>query len=790
MNRSSRSGGLALIALLACAAFAAPAAAKGGLEATITRNAQGIPTIEADDFKSLGYGYGYAFAKDNICTIADTYLTSNAERSRWFGPDAETPEGFTNLDSDFFYQRIKDQRTVEELTNQPPPDGPKRNVRRAVAGYVKGYNLYLERTGVDNLPDPRCAGEPWVRPIDKWDVYRRFYELDLYASAGAAIDGIAGAQPPGAATPPAPRPSRGAVERLGRALEPDALGSNAWGLGSEVTKSGGGIVLANPHFPWQGPRRFYQSHLVVPGKFNVSGASLFGAPVINIGHTRNLAWSHTVSTAYRFTPMFLELAPGDPTTYLVDGQPEPMTANETTVEVLQPDGSVAPQTRTLYSSRYGPIVNSIQGQDLFAWTADSAYAMYDVNAANGRLINHFFEINKAQSTKDALAILRKFEGIPWVNTIAADSKGRALYADIGAIPNVPDEKAVDCAGGIGVLSFPAFGLPVLDGSRSECAPGTDPDSAAPGIFGASQLPVLQRRDYVANSNDSYWLTNPAQPLEGYPRIVGDEGTARSLRTRLGLKMIEGRLAGTDGFAGNKFTRNQVRKLVFQNRHYGGELFRDDLAAFCRANPTLTDSGGAAVDVAEACPALEGWDLKVNLESTGALLFDRFLANLGDFPFANPFDLADPVNTPNGLDTSDPAVGTALADAVTDLRSSNIPLDAPYGDYHYEQRGSERIPIHGGTGDPDGIFNAIYGEFKPGIGYDEISDGSSFVMVTSFEGGCPKDRSILTYSLSENPASKYHSDQTRLYSQKKWVDPPFCAGEVERTAKQVKVVRSR
>jgi acyl-homoserine-lactone acylase len=64
------------------------------------------------------------------------------------------------------------------------------------------------------------------------------------------------------------------------------------------------------------------------------------------------------------------------------------------------------------------------------------------------------------------------------------------------------------------------------------------------------------------------------------------------------------------------------------------------------------------------------------------------------------------------------------------------------------------------------------------------------MVTSLteDQRCPKDRSILTYSLSANPSSNHYADQTRMYSQKQWVDPPFCAGEVERTAKSVKTVR--
>ena len=81
------------------------------------------------------------------------------------------------------------------------------------------------------------------------------------------------------------------------------------------------MVLGNPHFPWDGSERFYQSQLTIPGKVNVSGASLFGVPLVLIGHTDNLAWSHTVSTAYRFTPFELTLVPGSPTTYLYDGRP-------------------------------------------------------------------------------------------------------------------------------------------------------------------------------------------------------------------------------------------------------------------------------------------------------------------------------------------------------------------------------------------------------------------------------------------------------------------------------------
>ena len=238
MGSVSRRGTVA-VWMLAIGALAVPAMAEAKLEAKITRNKQGIPTIEADSYKDLGFGYGYAFAEDNICVIADTYLTVERRAlASGSAPTPRRPRASRNLDSDLFYQRIKDNGTVAEIYGRKPPTGPKPEVKQAVTGYVKGYNAYLKKTGVANLPDPTCAGQPWVRPITKQDVYQRFYELTLYASAGISIDGIANAQPPAAAPRPASGsaddvPSAAEVAELGEALDDTSeLGSNAWGLGS------------------------------------------------------------------------------------------------------------------------------------------------------------------------------------------------------------------------------------------------------------------------------------------------------------------------------------------------------------------------------------------------------------------------------------------------------------------------------------------------------------------------------------------------------------------------------
>jgi acyl-homoserine-lactone acylase len=787
---------VAVLVVLLVGTAPGDAAPKGKkLKATIHRDGHGIPHIEAADFRGLGFGYGYALAEDNICTIAESYVTVRAERSRYFGPDGSYEQrgnGFkaNNLNSDFFYQRINDNQTVEKLLAQPPPDGPVQAIREGVSGYVAGYNKYLAATGVGNLPDPRCRGAEWVKPISDIDAYRRFYQLALLASATVAIDGIGNQKTPGGATLPID-PSAIATGLQG-ALGQPPIGSNAYGLGSEATASGGGMVLANPHFPWDGPERFYQTHLTIPGQLNVAGGSLFGVPLILIGHTDNLAWSHTVSTAFRFTPFQEAINPLNPTQYLYDGQWRNMKQDQVTVTVKTASG-LESRSRTLYSTSHGPVIDSLAGVPL-PWTPVAAFTMGDVNAPNFRYLNHFFFTNLAQSTEELDGIERTYQGIPWVNTIAADSAGRAYYADIGAIPNVSNQKAQACNSAVGVATYQALRLPVLNGFSSACEWGNDPDAAAPGIFGPSNEPSLFRDDYVTNSNDSYWLSNPNQPLEGYARIIGDERAPRSLRTRLGLRIVQQRLDGSDGAGGTGFTRQQLQDAVFNNRQYAGELWRDQLVSLCESAPGgfLLGSSGP-VDVSAACPVLAAWDLHDDLGSNGAILFRRFatraLANpaspitlpTGDLTaFSTPFSASDPVNTPSGLNVASPKVQLALADAVTDLRGAGIPLDAPLNGYQYEKRGSERIPIHGGPGVLGG-FNAINVSWvgsgaEPG--YPNVPSGSSFVMVTSFTGGCPDDRSILTYSQSENPESPYFADQTRMFSGKQWVDPPFCASEID------------
>jgi acyl-homoserine-lactone acylase len=824
-------------ASLATAGQAArPAPGGAGYQATIVRTTFGIPHITARGFGSLGYGYGYALASDNLCTLASDYLTVEGQRSRYLGagatyPSADGGPDVVNLDSDTFWQSVSDRHVIPGLlAARRGPAAISPQLRQLVAGYAAGYNRYLASVGgASGVPDPTCRGQAWVKPITALDAWLRIYQVADLDGSAAAPAFLTDAHPPAeltaadltsggpataaaltaraaaaVAAPPAAS-GRAAVAQLQGLGGPEGLragiGSNAIAIGSAGSRDGRhGLLLGNPHFPWDGPDRFYQVQLTIPGTMNVEGGSLYGVPLVMIGFTATMAWSHTVSTASTVVPYQLSLVPGHPTQYIFDGRATPMTSRTVTVQAAQhPGGPDWPVRRTRLGhpdgpphpvyTRYGPV---FAAGTLFPWTARTAFAQSDANAGNLRILSHYLATDEARSVAGELAALRRYQGLPWVNTLAADSSGHALYSDIQATPHVTDAEAARCDTALGQQTFAGEGLPVLDGSRSSCALGTDRDSAVPGIFGPAEEPTLQTRSFAENSNDSYWLANPATPLTGFARIIGDTGTARSLRTRSALAMIQPRLTGPDGLGAPGFTAQSLRDLQYSDIQYGATLVKAQLVAMCRSFPggrVPTSTGSIAAG--NSCAVLAAWNGRENPGSRGAVLFRAFWEGalaLPDGPWSHPFSAADPLGTPSGLNATSPAVQKAFGDALAELTAAHVPYDVPLGTLQFVVRHGQQIPLPGGPGDPDGDFNAIYSDIASHPGADP-SMGSSYMQVVTWTSGsrCPAASTLVTYSESASPASPHSADQTRLFSQRTWATGYFCAAQVAAHAQSTVVL---
>ncbi|MBO2454635.1 penicillin acylase family protein [Actinomadura barringtoniae] len=733
--------------------------------AQIRRTEHGIPHITAKDYGGLGYGYGYAFAQDNLCVLASWVVTLRGERSRYFGARtmSDDPiEPTRNIASDVYYKGLRQSGVIQRELDRPAPHGPTAQLRSMVDGYVAGYNRYLRDTGAAKLPDPSCRGKDWVRPITAMDIWTSVVDTNRTESSTRFKEAIALAVPGGGTAAQHSAPPKKGAKLVGP-------GSNAWALGRKATRSGNGMLLSDPHRPWNGISRFYQAQLTIPGVLNVSGAGLYGTPVLQLGHTAGLAWTHTTSHAQRYSLYKLTLVPGKPTRYLVDGKPESMREQKVKVTV-QDAGQTFTVTRTLYSSRYGPVLAN-------EWTDKTAYALADVNAVNLRSASEWLAMGAAQNLTQLRAVQTAYQGLPYVYTLATDASGTAYFADASVVPNVTDALAARCR----ATGGESEGSSVLDGSRSACGWGRDADAIEPGIFGPSRYPTLTRTDYVANSNNGPWLVNPSAPLTGYPRIYGGGRTEPKLRPRLSLDLIAQRLSGADGLGPSRFTLPTLQAAATTKRNLSADLGRADVVAACRAHPSLTATSGRRIDVRQACDTLASWNGRAGLDGKGAILWRQFFTQLGiDHPTSKdqrwrvPFDPRQPLTTPRGLNGDSPAVQHALADAVEFFQTNRIPVTlTPGAAQHYAS-----VPVPGCT-DDEGCFDRIdpSGDLGNGGRYDDIQDGSSLMMAVEMTPTGPRGRTLLTYSESADPTSPHHADQTALFSRGQWVTERFTESEI-------------
>ena len=242
------------------------------------------------------------------------------------------------------------------------------------------------------------------------------------------------------------------------------------------------MLLGNPHYPWTSTDRFYQAHLTVAGRYDAMGVTLGGIPMVVIGFNKDVAWTHTVTTAVHFTTFKLVLDPGDAsgTTYIADGERLRMRARTVTVQSLLADGSSVKRSKTFYFSKHGAVM--VKPDAGINWTTSAAHVLADPNRNNTRLLDQWIGIGSAASVKAIKASLDSVVGLPWVNTIAADRDGNVLFADASVVPRVGTEKFLsDC------LLVPP--LLMFDGARGSCGWGTDA-GAPPGIYAPDRGPGL------------------------------------------------------------------------------------------------------------------------------------------------------------------------------------------------------------------------------------------------------------------------------------------------------------
>jgi acyl-homoserine-lactone acylase len=786
----------AVLVTTAVTALPSPAsAATTTYKATIKRTSYGVPHISANDIGSAAFGQGWAYAEDRFCDLMDQVIKVRSQRSKYFGAG----DDFGNLITDYGYLQLG----VMDLARQQNARLSAEE-RQILDGYVAGFNGFLTKVGAAHVPG-WCAGQPWVGPITAVDVLAYERDLALLASGDNLLAPAFAAQPPGSpvtfASGVAPQVRQGLQQMQDfKNAAGSALGSNGWAIGADKSQTGKGLLLANPHFPWEGELRFWESQVSVPGNLNVYGASLGGIPGVQIGFTDKIAWTHTISTGTRFTLYQVTLA-GDPTHYLVDGTPEAMTSKTFTIQVKQPDGTLQSQSRTLYSTRYGPVLDLSSIDPSLGWTGMTALTYRDANITNDKMLHQWFNIARAADVNGINAAMASDQGIPWVNMIASDAKGNAYYADPSQTPLLRTNAQAAWADAGNPLG-------ILDGSDSSNAWQTTAGQRSQGLVPFSQQPKLTRRDYTFNANDSHYVPNANQQLVGFNALQGPEGTPLTVRSRQNVKLLEGTA---------RFSVAGLGTAIYSDTAFTSDQLTSAVAASCRGTVTVD---GTPVALGQSAGVLQSWDRKFDPASRGAILWRETIAAViaanpgaltsGSALWGVPFSTSDPAHTPRGVPADLTPLCEGLARATLLLQSLGIALNAPLSQLQYTVKNGVKIPVPG-SNENVGIANAVYYQFpgqsgsstslEPGMdlgtpvsdktdmttkGYP-VNYGTSFLLTMGFTTSGPSAKAVLTFGESANPASPNFSDQTRLFSNKQLRDAWYTDAQISGDTKSVEVL---
>ncbi len=747
-------------------AGAAPAARA----ATIRWTEHGVPHVEAADLGGLGFGQGYAMARAHLCVMADQFLRVRGERARHFGPGDDD----AHVDSDFANLHLGWRARAEAMLPQLSPDA-----RAMIDGVAAGYRHYLARTPRAAWPAP-CRDGAWVAPVDGADVLAVVLATAALASS-RFLEGAIARAAPGAALGAAP------------AALPDrrdlAAASNAWGLGADRTASGGGILVGNPHFPWEGDLVFFELHLTAPG-LDVYGATLVGVPGIAIGMTARHAWSHTFSSSTHMALYRLELDAASPLRYRAGDATAPIVPTTYRIEVAGPDGARETRTRTLYRSALGPMI--VTAQSPWDGAGGHAFTVRDVALIGPAQLDQPLAMARAASRaafEEALAL----SATPFVNTVYADADGDALYVDGSRVPAL-SEPALG-AWRIARKVVPAVeaawrrGVVILDGSNPLFELEAF-DPGAPGAIPIALAPRLVRRDFVMNANDSYRFTNPAAPAVEHSPLYGEDDGQPSPRTLANLALLRpgDPAAGPDG----RFTLDEAAAAMLSGRSFTAERLRADVLAACRPPA----AAARPRERPTPCEVLAAWDGRYTADSRGAALWRELTVGLavgGELPWRQGFDRQAATSTPAGLAVDRPVIVAALDAAADRLVAAGLALDAPLGAVQHAPRGEARVPVPGGD-ELDGVANVVgYRHFNASllprtprgpaspsgltVGGYVVNYGSSFILAAELGPDGARGKALLTYGNSSDPASPHYRDQLAAFAAGALRDVRFTAAAI-------------
>ena len=448
-------------------------------EATVLRDARGVPDIYADTPEDLFMAQGYVHAQDRFFEMDYRRHVTAGRLAELVGdnPDAIAADQVIRT---FGWRRVAEQEwaLLDSAT------------RDLLDAYAAGVNAYLDTRSPETLGleytvlgtqvdvvDP----EPWD-PIDSlawlkamaWDLRGNYEEelgravaygavrdlemvADLFPAYPAEHQPIVASAPTTLAAVPtslavpegfAEPGLAAALDRVTAALdavphllgEGEGTGSNSWVVAGEHTASGLPLLANDPHLGISQPGIWAQAGLhcrVVSTQcpYDVSGFGFAGMPGVIIGHNAHLAWGLT-NLGADVTDFFLERLDEIAGTYERDGGQVPLEVRTETIKVNGGD----PIELTVRSTVHGPIVSDVidlrraLSSPISAGSRDgTAVALAWTALTPGRTMEAVFDFALARNAQDIAAAAAEF-AVPTQNIVFATRDGHIGYQAPGLVP--------------------------------------------------------------------------------------------------------------------------------------------------------------------------------------------------------------------------------------------------------------------------------------------------------------------------------------------------------------------
>ena len=442
---------------------------------TIVRDADGVPTITAQDRQDLAWALGFAHGQERFFQMDLERRDAAGELAALVGAKA--------LPVDESHRQHRFRTLAErELALLTPSQ------RRFMDAYTSGVNAGLAHLSVRPWEYLLLGArpQPWTDEDSILTIDAMFFDLNqdgdnqrelniarLRAVVPKTLADFLLAPAPrweapmlGDATQPVPPPDASAFElrkapmqevALARGARAVALadaantgvGSNGFAVGGTLT-GGAALLASDPHLALRVPNIWYRARLRYPDPadpermIDLNGVTLPGAPALVIGSNGHIAWGFTNSEGDWMDWVRVVLNPENPSQYKTPTGWATIVKHDETIHVK----GAADTHMTVEDTLWGPIM----GKDIDGTPLALAWIAQDPRAVNLNLM----KLETTTTVDQALALAPTI-GIPPQNLVVADAQGDVGWSIAGSVipiragfdPSVPSDWSKPGTGWVG-----------------------------------------------------------------------------------------------------------------------------------------------------------------------------------------------------------------------------------------------------------------------------------------------------------------------------------------------------